>query len=114
MEDSYFLGSIVTQSLPGMPGSISPFLVIDEQQRLTTLTILLALLRNNLKNTEPIEAEKIHVSYLINQFESNDNFYKILPTQSDRQIYQTLIKGDELIKKEGKIYESYHFFDGKI
>lgn len=114
VEDSYFLGSIVTQSLPGVPGSISPFLVIDGQQRLTTLTILLALLRNRLKKTDPKEADKIQVSYLINQFESNDNFYKVLPTQSDRQIYQTLIKGDELIKKEGKIYESYHFFDEKI
>ncbi|MBE9057128.1 DUF262 domain-containing protein [Sphaerospermopsis sp. LEGE 08334] len=114
VEDSYFLGSIVTQSLPGVPGSISPFLVIDGQQRLTTLTILLALLRNRLKKTDPKEADKIQASYLINQFESNDNFYKVLPTQSDRQIYETLIKGDELIKKEGRIYESYHFFDEKI
>ncbi|MBD1212939.1 MAG: DUF262 domain-containing protein [Dolichospermum circinale Clear-D4] len=114
VEDSYFLGSIVTQSLPGIPGSISPFLVIDGQQRLTTLTILLALLRNRLKKTDPKEADKIQASYLINQFESNDNFYKVLPTQSDRQIYQNLIKGDEPIKKEGKIYESYHFFDEKI
>ena len=64
VEDSYFLGSIVTQSLPGIPGSISPFLVIDGQQRLTTLTILLALLRNRLKKTDPKEADKIQASYL--------------------------------------------------
>ena len=43
---SYFLGSFVTQSLPGSADGISPFLVIDGQQRLTTLTIILASIKN--------------------------------------------------------------------
>ena len=48
----YFLGPIVTQSVPGTAEGISPFIVIDGQQRLTTLTILLAALRNYLKNKQ--------------------------------------------------------------
>ncbi|WP_446403902.1 GmrSD restriction endonuclease domain-containing protein [Coleofasciculus sp. C1-SOL-03] len=42
-KDFYFLGPIVTQSIPGTAEGISPFIVIDGQQRLTTLTLLLAV-----------------------------------------------------------------------
>jgi uncharacterized protein with ParB-like and HNH nuclease domain len=44
-EDNHFLGPIVTQAVPGTPDGISPFLLIDGQQRLTTLSLLLAALR---------------------------------------------------------------------
>jgi uncharacterized protein with ParB-like and HNH nuclease domain len=55
VEGSYFLGAIVTQSIPGTADGISPYLVIDGQQRLITLTILLAAMRDHLiaqKNKE--------------------------------------------------------------
>jgi len=42
VEGSYFLGPIVTESGSGTAEGISPFTVIDGQQRLTTLTLLLA------------------------------------------------------------------------
>jgi uncharacterized protein with ParB-like and HNH nuclease domain len=45
VEDGYFMGTIVTQSTPGTADGISPFIVIDGQQRLTTLTLLLVVLR---------------------------------------------------------------------
>ncbi len=114
---SYFLGPIVTQAVNGTPGSISPYLVIDGQQRLTTLTILLAVVRNNLKKNEPKIAEKIHELYLINKYEEDSKYYKVLPTQSDCQIYQSIVdsyKNIKNLKKEGQIYEAYKFFDKKL
>jgi uncharacterized protein with ParB-like and HNH nuclease domain len=42
----YFIGAIVTQSIPGTANGISPFFVIDGQQRLTTITLLLAAIRD--------------------------------------------------------------------
>jgi len=41
-EEQHFLGSIVTKVLDATPQGVSRFLVIDGQQRLTTLIILLA------------------------------------------------------------------------
>jgi uncharacterized protein with ParB-like and HNH nuclease domain len=112
----YFLGPIVTQSVPGTAEGISPFIVIDGQQRLTTLTILLAALRNYLKKSDPSMAQEVDELYLINKFKKNDDIYKVLPTQEDRDAYKSIIqsKKSKDIKKEGQIYEAYKFFDGKL
>lgn len=59
-EERHFLGSIVTKSMTATPEGVTPFLVIDGQQRLTTLTLLLAALRDAAKATEPQLADKIH------------------------------------------------------
>ncbi len=66
-QSRHFLGSVVTKSLPATPEGVSPFLAIDGQQRLTTLTILLAALRDIVKATEPQTAEKLHELYLTNK-----------------------------------------------
>ena len=116
-QGSYFLGPIVTQAVNGTPGSISPYLVIDGQQRLTTLTILLAVVRNHLKKNEPRIAEKIQFKYLINEYEEDSKYYKVLPTKSDSETYQSIIdsyKNIKNLKKEGQIYEAYKFFDKKL
>ncbi len=96
IQGTYFLGSLVTQSIPGSADGICPFLIIDGQQRLTTLTIILATLKEYLqksKNQEDKElAAELYESYLVNKFKKGDDFYKILPTQDDREVYQTIKK----------------------
>lgn len=53
IEERHFLGSIVTKSQNATPEGVSPFLVIDGQQRLTTLMILLSALRDSAIDTAP-------------------------------------------------------------
>jgi len=117
-KDFYFLGPIVTQSIPGTAEGISPFIVIDGQQRLTTLTLLLAVLRHYLKKSDPEKAEEIYELYLINKFKKNDDIYKVLPTQDDRDVYKSIIQSksskDKSLKKGGQIYDAYIFFNGKL
>lgn len=45
-EELHFLGSIVSKPYVASAGGISSFVVIDGQQRMTTLTLLLAALRD--------------------------------------------------------------------
>ena len=45
----HFIGSIVTMPTDSVPQGVSKFLLIDGQQRLTTIFILLALLREEAK-----------------------------------------------------------------
>lgn len=120
VEGSYFLGAIVTQSIPGTADGISPYLVIDGQQRLITLTILLAAMRDHLitqKNKEL--AQELYSLYLTNQYKKNtEEFYKVLPTEDDRDTYQTILQ-DKKTKKEGQtkkdqIYASYNFFKKQL
>jgi uncharacterized protein with ParB-like and HNH nuclease domain len=120
VEGSYFLGPIVTESRYGTAEGISPFTVIDGQQRLTTLTLLLATLRDYIKKNKPDLqeiADEIHEESLINRFKKDDKHYKILPTQEDREGYKTLIQNTDNTdpeKRKGKIYEAYNFFYKKI
>jgi uncharacterized protein with ParB-like and HNH nuclease domain len=124
VEGSYFLGAIVTQSIPGTADGISPYLVIDGQQRLITLTILLAAMRDHLSAQKNKElAQELYSLYLTNQYKKNsEEFYKVLPTEEDRDTYQTIVQDkdkDKKTKKEGQtkkgqIYESYKFFKKQL
>lgn len=115
-KNSYFLGPIVTQAELGTADGITPYIVIDGQQRLTTLSILLAALRNFFKKHDKQASEQIYEFYLINKYQNNDDLYKVLPTQDDREIYRSIIqsKMTKDRKKEGQIYEAYKFFDNKL
>lgn len=112
----YFLGPIVTQAELGTADGISPYIVIDGQQRLTTLSILLAALRNYIKKSDKQMAEQVYEFYLINKYQKNDDLYKVLPTQDDRDAYKSIIdnRTAKNIKKEGQIQEAYKFFEGQL
>lgn len=49
---SHFMGAIVTLPIPSAPEGVSKYLLIDGQQRLTTVFILLSVLRDIAKNSE--------------------------------------------------------------
>ncbi|MGA9377337.1 MAG: DUF262 domain-containing protein, partial [Phormidium sp.] len=89
--------------------------VIDGQQRLTTLTILLCALRSYVTKIDSTMAQELYECYLINKFRRDDDFYKVLPTQDDREAYQKIVQLDRnSFKKEGKIYDAYKFFEAKL
>lgn len=73
----YFVGSIVyIQEGLSAVTSQAPLLVIDGQQRLTTVTLLLEALARALGEEEPLDgfsAEKIRSYQLVNSLEKNDN-----------------------------------------
>lgn len=115
VEGFYFLGPIVTQAIAGTAEGISPFVVIDGQQRLTTLSILLAALRTHLKRQKNGLADELHELYLVNRFKRNDEYYKVLPTQDDREVYKRIIQDKEKeIKEKSRIYEAYNYFKKRL
>ncbi|HEY9666282.1 MAG TPA: DUF262 domain-containing protein, partial [Coleofasciculaceae cyanobacterium] len=99
--------------VPGTPDGISPFLLIDGQQRLTTLSLLLAALREHLKEHDSESAAELQELYLINRYKKSDAHYKILPTQADQEVYQKVVKG--LINESTSlIYEAFKFFCNQL
>jgi uncharacterized protein with ParB-like and HNH nuclease domain len=107
----HFLGSIVTKALPGAPESVTPYLVIDGQQRLTTLTVLLAALRDAAHDVDPTLASKLDDLYLKNRYVSGFHTYKVLPTQADRDPYFAIIDGSST---DLNIGAAYRFFRSKL
>jgi len=93
---THFVGSIVyIEEGLSQVSSQSPLLVIDGQQRLTTMTILLeALARQLLEGTEPVDgfsAKKLRNYYLLNALEEGERAYKLLLTQTDRETLLALV-----------------------
>lgn len=109
----HFLGSVVTLSQGGTPEGVARFLLIDGQQRLTTLSLLLAALRDWASNEEPEVAERIHGVYLQNQFAQGADRLKVLPTQADRQAFEGVV--DRIGAGSGSLVkEAYRFFSARL
>lgn len=92
----HFIGSIVyvEQGLSQVTHQ-APLLVIDGQQRLTTVSLLLEALARAVGDGEPLEgfsAAKLRAYYLSNPLESGDRFYKLLLSQTDSASLRALIK----------------------
>ena len=103
-----------------MVANIPQLLVIDGQQRLTTLSLLLvALARAVEKSTTPlnISYEEIYDSYLINKHGRDEQRYKLLLTQNDKDSLVRLIDDPEYVKSARAInhlIENYLYFEEKI
>ena len=113
-EGYHFLGPIVTQSVPSSPDAVSPYIIIDGQQRLTTLALLIAALRDYLRNSGDKSKlpDELH-DYLTNRYEEDEGHYKVLPTQVDRDSYQRLV-GSKKATESSLICDAYSFFYEKL
>jgi uncharacterized protein with ParB-like and HNH nuclease domain/predicted transport protein len=92
----HFIGSIVyVEEGLSQVSHQAPLLVIDGQQRLTSVTLLLEALARALGDTEPIEgfsAAKLRHYYLTNALESGDRFFKLLLSQTDDASLRAIVK----------------------
>jgi len=115
----HFIGSIVyIEAGIHHISSVAELLVIDGQQRLTTLSLLLAALGRALEaegDEAQISRRKILSRYLTNDGEDGTNRYKLLLTQSDRETLICAIENKPLPKDASpRIIENYGFFERQI
>lgn len=111
---THFIGSIVNMPTTSVPEGVAKYLLIDGQQRLTTIFILLTLLRNKARETQNNRfADEINNTLLVNQYKDGNDHYKLMPTQVDRSTYQKLISGDEF-PEDNQITRAYHYFEKKL
>jgi len=109
----HFMGSIVTMPTTSLPEGVSKYLLIDGQQRLTTVFILLSALRDIAKNSEKKLAAEINDRFLTNPYEDGFDYYKLQPTQVDRSSFYEIIKSESQIEQTA-ISECYKFFFKKL
>jgi uncharacterized protein with ParB-like and HNH nuclease domain len=110
---THFIGSIVTMPTQSVPEGVAKYLLIDGQQRLTTIFILLAAIRDKAKSFPGTLAAEIQELFLTNRFKEGDEAFKLLPTQADRDSFRCLIQGSQ-ITCEDQINRGYKFFDKRL
>ncbi|GAA9655473.1 DUF262 and DUF1524 domain-containing protein [Helicobacter pylori] len=112
--NGHFIGSIL-YVLDGIKHS-SPLLIIDGQQRLTTITLLFIALRNHLSEEveilEKFSRKKIE-SYLINSDKDGDNKFRLILSESDKDTLLSLIDKNKRKPSEPslKIVENFKLFE---
>lgn len=109
---SHFIGSIVNIPAFSVPEGVSKFLLIDGQQRITTLFIILTVLRDISKNDGTSLSEEITNTLLINQYKKDLDYFKLLPTQYDRNAFKGVLNSD--FQENSRITDAYNYFIKEI
>lgn len=112
---AHFVGSIVyIEKGLYQVSSQSPLLVIDGQQRLTTVTLLVEALARVLGDAEPVDgfsARKLRNYYLLNPEEVGERHYKLLLSQTDKASLTAIVGGTELPKEHSlRLARNFEFF----
>ncbi|MGH3585495.1 MAG: DUF262 domain-containing protein, partial [Pseudonocardia sp.] len=105
----HFIGSLVLAPAPTIAGGVQRWLVVDGQQRLTTLLLALAALRDHIREQSPRDADRVHRQWLVNEYQSGDDHLKLLPTQTDRSAFAACIENTHK-PSGGNIAAAYRFF----
>lgn len=96
-QDSHFTGSVVwIQDGTMSANGITPLLLIDGQQRVTTIMLLLVALaafsKEHFENTYHFSYDEIIDSgYLVNKHKKGEDHYKLMLSQGDRATLNSLI-----------------------
>jgi len=120
----HFLGSVVYISAEETGAGITRWLLIDGQQRITTLTLLLTALRNHLlnggndanqeENGLP-SPEELDDYFLHNRHGKGDRKYKLCLRRSDQQTLGALVDlKDTPTAASERISENFKFFEEKL
>ncbi|WJJ00751.1 DUF262 and DUF1524 domain-containing protein [Helicobacter pylori] len=117
--NGHFIGSIL-YVLDGITHSNNPLLIIDGQQRLTTITLLLIALRDHLNDEndedeflEKFSRSKIQNRYLTNSDKKGDKKFRLILSESDKDTLLSLIDKDRRKPSEPslKIVENFKLFE---
>lgn len=112
----HFVGSIVyIDKADANLTSWEPLLVIDGQQRLTSVSLLLSALARAAEETEPFDGfsrRKIENYYLLNPEEAGERHFKLLLSQTDKASLTAIVDKQELPKEHSlRIEQNFNLFE---
>lgn len=118
-EKKHFIGSFVYKMVKLVDIQYIQFVLIDGQQRLTSLTLILKALYDylgNLGKEYEDTREEIRDSYLFNKFAKDANLkLKLKPSKEDDKNFNLLMENKfEEIDNNSLIYQNYKYFLGRI
>ena len=120
----HFFGTIVLDQVGTPTGKLPARQIIDGQQRLTTFQLFLAAVRDLCKERSETKYAETFEKLTINDFplkESDDEDFKVWPTNSDQNIFRRIMKAGSPIavrkisdEDEFLIAQAYLYFSDEI
>ncbi len=115
--ESHFFGSIV--SVANTKGASSELLIIDGQQRITTISLLFLALVNLLKegkieSDQPNLADRIQNTYLIDPYLPDETKVKLKPIKDDQDAFLKLFESEENYNEVSNVTRNYQYFYKRI
>lgn len=114
---SHFFGSIV--SVQSESGTMEEFLIIDGQQRLTTISLLLLAIYHLLSSGKMVSRDHqltdiILKKYLIDEYEPEEKRIKLKPIKNDQKAFGILFDQDEEYIPDSNLTINYRYFYDRI
>lgn len=114
---SHFFGSIVSSYQPN--GRYTEYLVIDGQQRLTTVSLLLLAMYTLIKEGKVIPqtetmAQEIFEDYLVDKHQPKETRVKLKPVKNDRSAFEKLFDFDDENDKQSNLTYNFEYFYNRI
>lgn len=114
----HFIGAFVYRFNKLVETSFNEYILIDGQQRLTSMTLLLKALHDRFKSLGTYEdrVSEIYETYLINKFAKNEYYrLKLKPNKKDNINFNLLMNDEyEEIDKSSNIYRNYQYFSNAL
>lgn len=115
---SHFFGSLVSSLCE--ESASSDFLIIDGQQRLTTISLVLLaivkLLENGeIESTDPVLKDRIKETYLIDKYQQQERKVRLKPVKHDSNAFEKLLFGsEEDYIENSNVTQNYKYFYNRI
>lgn len=115
--ESHFFGSIV--SVVNTKGTSDEKLIIDGQQRITTVSLLLLALVNLLKEGIIFDkrgnlSDKIENKYLVDEFQPEEKKVKLKPIKDDQDAFLKLFEDVDDYDQTSNVTQNYLYFYNRI
>jgi uncharacterized protein with ParB-like and HNH nuclease domain/alkylated DNA nucleotide flippase Atl1 len=90
---THFIGSVVLAPSSDLQAAgVQRWIVVDGQQRLTTLMLLLCAIRDHVAAHDPEQSERFNDLYLLNKWKTGDEQFRLFPTQADRTAFISCLR----------------------
>ena len=115
---SHFFGSVVSVYEPSSARNIE-FLVIDGQQRLTTITLLLLAMYNLIQEGKvsyktPMLNDMIYEKFLVDKYQEKDKRIKLKLIKNDKNAFDKLFDDQDDYILDSNITVNYRYFYDRI
>jgi len=120
---AHFIGSVVYIAADAGSASSSRWLLIDGQQRMTSLTLLFVALRERLRELGAVEqpgefgasAAEVDDTYLLNRYATGEARFKLVLRRTDQASLGAIVGRTELAEQGAeRIRENYAFFRSRV